>query len=68
MILEIIVEVFLIIFLKYPGGFIRWIVFRKRKLIDYCNDGADVNAFAIFIFIAFIILCYHFFKKYCTLS
>jgi hypothetical protein len=62
MILEIIGEWIVLYLMGYPGGFLRWLVFRKKKLMDYCNDHIYLNIFPLFLITVSIILIYHLLK------
>jgi len=55
--MEIILEILSAVLLTYPGGFIRWVIFRRKSLKDYCEDTISYNFIAsavIFITIKFI--------------
>ena len=62
--MEIIVEVLVMLLLQYPGGFIRWAIFRKKKLIDYCNDEPYLNLIPFIIIVLLIVLTNHFYNYY----
>lgn len=54
--MELLVEIFLAILSRYPGGFIRWLIFRKRPLKSYINDTISYNLFATSVFVGVIVV------------
>jgi hypothetical protein len=54
--IEIIYEFILVTLFSYPGGFIRWILFRKKSLKAYFKDDHYNNAGVFLIFILLVAL------------
>ena len=54
--LEIVFEVLIGLIFRYPGGFIRWLIFRKRPLKSYINDSISYNLAALAITISVVVL------------
>jgi|DEB0MinimDraft_3_1074331.scaffolds.fasta_scaffold08941_2 hypothetical protein len=54
--MEIILEILSAVLLTYPGGFIRWVIFRRKSLKDYCEDTISYNFLASSIVIAVIFI------------
>ena len=54
--LDIILAVIVVAFVKlsfvYIGGFIRWVVFRKKSLKEYVNDDWEGNLAAFLLTVA----------------
>jgi len=56
--LEIILSVIVVAFVKltfvYIGGFIRWVVFRKKSLKEYVKDNWEGNLAAFLLTVALV--------------
>ena len=56
--LDIILAVIVVAFVKltfvYIGGFIRWVVFRKKSLKEYVNDDWEGNLVAFLLAVALV--------------
>ena len=56
--LDIILAVIVVAFVKltfvYIGGFIRWVVFRKKALKEYVKDDWEGNLAAFLLTVAFV--------------
>ena len=56
--LDFILYIVLSILVKYTfqsiGGFIRWVIFRKKKLKEYVNDDWDGNLAAFLLTVAVV--------------
>jgi len=62
--LEFIVEFIIEYIFSYPGGFIRWLIFRKKSLKVYVNDGIFYNSAVFVAFVLLIGILVYFFEKY----
>ena len=54
--IELIAEIFLRIICQYPGAFIRWAIFRKRRFEDYLKDDWDANLLPVILLILAILV------------
>ena len=50
LVLEILGDILVPFIFKYPGALIRWMIFRKKPLGDYCKDGFSNVVVTLFIF------------------
>jgi uncharacterized membrane protein len=53
-ILAVIVAVFVKFTLVHIGGFIRWVIFRKKSLKEYVNDDWEGNLAAFLLTVALV--------------
>ena len=53
-ILAVIVVVFVKLTFVYIGGFIRWVIFRKKSLKEYVNDDWEGNLAAFLLAVALV--------------
>ena len=54
LILAVIVVAFVKLTFVYIGGFIRWVVFRKKSLKEYVNDDWEGNLAAFLLTVALV--------------
>lgn len=53
--MELLFEILLAYLLRYPGGLIRWLLFRKKPLKSYINDSISNNVYATSLFVGVIV-------------
>ena len=54
LILAVIVVAFVKLTFVYIGGFIRWVIFRKKSLKEYVNDDWEGNLAAFLLTVALV--------------
>jgi len=51
---DLVLQVLIEIIISPIGGFLRWIVYRKKPLKEYVNDNWEGNLFALSLFFGLI--------------
>ena len=59
---EIIGEFLFAFFCRYPGAFIRWVIFRKKTFSEYLDSDWFVNVFPVVLILTLIVIIYTIFK------
>jgi hypothetical protein len=46
-VLDFLIELFIKFLISIPGGFLRWLLFRRKPIKEYLSDDWDKNIFPI---------------------
>jgi hypothetical protein len=60
--METIVELILVVICQYPGAFIRWLIFRRKKFKEYLLDDWYYNCFPVVVLLILYALVYQIFR------
>jgi len=62
--IDFIAEIIFGIICNYPGAFIRWVIFRKKKFKEYLDANWYVNMFPVLILISIILMFIKLYEKF----